>query len=74
MSPIRACIEHGIKIHGSQAKLAREAGCSQQYISLLLNGTGQISAEMAIAFEKATGTPRHKLRPDVFGKPERASA
>lgn len=73
MSAIRTCIERGIELHGSQAKLAKAAGCSQQYISLLLSGDGRISAEMAIAFEKATGTPRHKLRPDVFGKPERAA-
>ncbi|MGE0232695.1 MAG: transcriptional regulator [Flavobacteriaceae bacterium] len=65
----RTHIERAIRARGSQAKLAQAAGCSQQYISWLLNEAGQISAEKAIAFERATeGTvSRHDLRPDIFG-------
>lgn len=58
-------------LHGSQSKLAREVGCSQQYISWLLKDADQISAEMSVAFEKATNgdVSRQHLRPDLFGTP-----
>lgn len=61
-------IRRAVDLHGSQGKLADEVGCSQQYISLLLRGDGQISAELAIAFERATGAvvTRQDLRPDIF--------
>jgi len=69
MKDFRAHIEKAIELHGSQVKLAKEAGCSQQYISWLLKDADQVSAEMALAFEKATGAAisRHDLRPDIFG-------
>lgn len=56
-------------------KLASEMGCSQQYISWLLRDAEQISGEMAIAVEKATGliVSRHDLRPDLFGARETAA-
>lgn len=68
MSDFRPHIERAIAIHGSQAKLAKEAGCSQQYISWLLKEADQISAEMSIAFERATrgAVSRQQLRPDLF--------
>lgn len=68
MSNFRSHIKRAIAIHGSQAKLAKEAGCSQQYISWLLKEADQISAEMSIAFECAThgAVSRQQLRPDLF--------
>ncbi|MBN9236030.1 transcriptional regulator [Mesorhizobium hungaricum] len=50
-------------------RLAKEVGCSQQYISLLLREGGQLSAEMSLGFERATNSviSRHDLRPDIFG-------
>lgn len=69
MKKFRRHIERAVEVHGSQVKLAKEAGCSQQYISWLLKDADQISAEMAIAFERATAgkVSRHDLRPDIFG-------
>lgn len=69
MTDFRSHIERAVSLHGSQVKLAKEVGCSQQYISWLLKDADQISAEMAIAFERATGEAisRHDLRPDLFG-------
>lgn len=62
-------IRRAVEMSGSQAKLAEAAGCSQQYVSLLIRGEGRISAEMALAFERATGcaVSRYDLRPDIFG-------
>lgn len=69
MNAFRAYVERAVALHGSQVKLAKEVGCSQQYISWLLNEADQISAEMAIEFERATNATisRHELRPDIFG-------
>ena len=69
MVDLKAHIEAAIEYHGSQAKLARAAGCSQQYISLLIQGKTGLSAEKAIDFERATDgkISRNVLRPDIFG-------
>jgi DNA-binding transcriptional regulator YdaS (Cro superfamily) len=69
MNTFRSHIERAISAHGSQVKLAKEVGCSQQYISWLLKDADQISAEMSIAFERGTKglISRHELRPDIFG-------
>ncbi|RWO34764.1 MAG: helix-turn-helix domain-containing protein [Mesorhizobium sp.] len=76
MADLHSHIERAVALLGSQAKLAEAAGYSQQYISWLLSGTQRrVSAEAALAFEKATGgeVSRHDLRPDIFG-PARESA
>jgi DNA-binding transcriptional regulator YdaS (Cro superfamily) len=76
MNAFRTHVDRAVTLHGSQVKLAKEVGCSQQYISWLLNEADQVSAEMAIAFERATcaAISRHDLRPDIFGSaPERAA-
>jgi DNA-binding transcriptional regulator YdaS (Cro superfamily) len=67
----REHIRRAIDLTGSQVKLADGMGCSQQYISWLLNEAHQVSAEMALKFEQATGgkVSRHDLRPDLFGAP-----
>ena len=71
MNAFRPHIERAIALHKTQVALAREVGCSQQYISWLLNEADQISAEMSVAFEKATNgdVSRQQLRPDLFGAP-----
>lgn len=71
MLGFRTHVERAIGLHGSQAKLAKEMGCSQQYISWLLKDADQISAEMAVAFEQATAgqVSRVDLRPDLFAPP-----
>lgn len=67
MSEFRHHVERAIALHGSQAKLAKELGCSQQYISWLLKDADQISAEMAMAIDKATEgkVAAAELRPDL---------
>ncbi|MDP8995442.1 MAG: helix-turn-helix domain-containing protein [Pseudomonadota bacterium] len=69
MSHHKALLEKAVKIVGSQQKLADAIGKSQQGISYLLNSAPMVSAEDAIAIEKATGggITREQLRPDVFG-------
>jgi len=68
MNGFKEHIERAISIHGSQAKLAKEMGCSQQYISWLLKDADQISGDMAVAVERATNKAitRSDLRPDLF--------
>lgn len=72
MSKFRKHITRAIKLcGGSQVKLAKKAGFSQQYISWLLKDAERISVEAALSIEKATDglVSRHDLRPDVFGSP-----
>jgi DNA-binding transcriptional regulator YdaS (Cro superfamily) len=75
MQPFRAHIARAVELKGSQAKLAADAGCSQQQISYLLNEAESITAEMAIAIDRATrgAVPKGKLRPDIFA-PSREAA
>lgn len=63
-------IRRAIELTGSQRALAEKTGLSQQGISYLLNEARQISAEIAIAIDRATDgkVPREKLRPDIFGR------
>lgn len=70
MKSFRPHIERAIALLGSQVRLAKEAGCSQQYISWLLTEGKQVGPKMAIAFERATDgqVSRHDLCPDVFGE------
>lgn len=70
MLDTRKHVETAISLYGSQAKLAEKVGCSQQYISWLLSEPSRrISAEMALAFERATDgkLSKHEMRPDIFG-------
>jgi DNA-binding transcriptional regulator YdaS (Cro superfamily) len=76
MATFKQHVGRAVAIKGSQAKLATAMGCSQQYISWLLKEAGQISAEMAVAVEKATEghVSRSDMRPDLFPRqPERAA-
>lgn len=61
-------VAEAITIVGSQAKLAKAAGVSQQSISFLLNRQMGMSAEMAVRLERATGgrVSKERLRPDLF--------
>jgi DNA-binding transcriptional regulator YdaS (Cro superfamily) len=70
MTSFRSHVERAIELKGSQAKLAADMGCSQQYISWLLKEADQISAEQSIACERATEgqVTRWDLRPDLFGQ------
>ena len=52
----------------SQAALAKLVGVSRAMVGLVETGDRRIAAEDVVAWEKATGIPRAKLRPDIFGK------
>lgn len=60
-------IQRAIEHFGSQAALAERIGLSQQGVSYLLKA-GQVSAEVAVAIDRATGglVSREQLRPDIF--------
>ena len=64
-------IQRAIDELGSQPKLAREAGLSQQHISKLLNFQRSVSADIALAIERATKgrVRRWELRPDYWTAP-----
>lgn len=66
---LHSLIEQAVKLHGSQKKLAVEAGCSQQQIAYLLKAPS-ISVEMALRIDKATDgkVSKHDLRPDFYGE------
>ena len=70
---IREAIKEG---GGSQAALADRCGCVQQHISKLLKNEIKITAEMAVAIEKATGgkVPRWRMRDDLWSAPEQPQA
>ena len=74
MPNVPTLIGKAVKRHGSQAKLAVAAGCSQQLISQLLKEEIGVTAEMAIKIDKATGgaVSKHDLRPDIFGRVPKA--
>lgn len=60
-------IERAISHCGSEAKLGKAAGVSQNAI-WQAKQRGRVSAELAIKIEKATGgaVTRLQLRPDIF--------
>lgn len=64
-------IQQAIRWKGSQEALAAACGVEQQTISRLLNRRRRVTAEMAIAIDRATrGTvSKHALRPDLFEAP-----
>lgn len=60
-------IQRAVDHFGSQALLAERIGLSQQGVSYLLHAN-RISAEIAIAIDRATGgaVSKEQLRPDLF--------
>ena len=64
----RPCLERAVAILGNQQKLADSVGVTVGAIWQLLNQLDSISAEMAVAVEKATGgaVSRSDLRPDLW--------
>ncbi len=54
----------------SVAEAAKKTGMAYLSVRRHVLGERQISAESAIAYEKAVGIPRHLLRPDLFQPPE----
>lgn len=59
-----------IMLLGSQQKLADAVGRSQNAV-FHAKSTGRVTAEMALAIDRATdgAVSRHQLRPDLYGPP-----
>lgn len=68
MSDFKTILRGAVEKAGSQKALADAMGITQQGVSYLLNDAENISAELAIAVERATGgeVKRADLRPDLF--------
>lgn len=64
---ITRLIDEAVSIVGSQGKLGKAAGFSQNAI-WHARRCGRVSADMAVGIEKATqgGVSRESLRPDLF--------
>jgi len=65
---VTALIEAAIVIAGSEAKLGKATGYSQNAI-WHAKRQGRVSAEMALKIDRATGgaISKHRLRPDLYG-------
>lgn len=65
----RPLVKRAVEIAGSQQKLAKAIGISQQRVSHLLTTAPKISAEIAVAIDRFTkgAVSKEALRPDLFG-------
>lgn len=62
-------IERAVDAAGSQAELAKALNVSPQRVWNWVNRDSEIPAEQVLPIERATGIPRHELRPDIFEPP-----
>ena len=70
MSDISDVLQEAIELVGTQAKLGKAAGCSQNAIHHAKK-KGRVTADMAVGIERATNgeIPRWRLRPDLWPVP-----
>lgn len=61
-------LRRATSIAGGQSALARKIGKRQSHVWAWLK-SGRVPAEMCAPIERATGVPRHELRPDLFDAP-----
>jgi DNA-binding transcriptional regulator YdaS (Cro superfamily) len=66
----RELIRRAVAIVGSQGKLGKKLGITQQGVYYLLYKAERVTGEMALAIEDATNgkVTRKMLRPDLFRK------
>ncbi len=66
-STVRHLLEKAISHFGSEAKLGQATGYSQHAV-WMAKARGRVTAEMAVAIDRATGGEVRKsaLRPDIF--------
>lgn len=66
-------IEKAVRIAGGQSALAAEIGgkVRQGYVWKWLKA-GRVPPPYVLAVERATGVPRHELRPDIYPLEEAA--
>lgn len=69
MDRTKQLLQDAIKEAGGQTKFAEALGISQQGVSYLVTKAKNVSAEIAVAIDKATNGKIKKsdLRPDIFG-------
>ena len=58
--------KHLTKRKITQIQLAKAMGFSQQMVSHIVNGKRKVPLSKLSAFEKFTGIPREKFRPELF--------
>lgn len=66
-------IDLAVRAAGNQTKLAKALNKTPQAISYWQRKLGRIPAEHVPEVEKATGIPRHQLRPDLYPAPGEAA-
>lgn len=59
-------LKKAIKKAGTQQALADLIGVRQSHVSNWLNRNKRVPAERVLTIERATGVPRHELRPDLY--------
>lgn len=72
----RELIRRAVAIVGSQGKLGKKLGITQQGVYYLLYKAEKVTGEMALAIESATNgkVTRKMLRPDLFrNKPKKTA-
>jgi DNA-binding transcriptional regulator YdaS (Cro superfamily) len=65
-NPRKQLIKDACKKAGGQTALAKALGLSSQGSISRWVSTGRIPAERVLDVERATGVPRHELRPDLY--------
>jgi DNA-binding transcriptional regulator YdaS (Cro superfamily) len=67
-------LQRAITQAGSQKRLAELIGTTQSHIWYWLERSKRgVPAEYCSAIERATGVPRHQLRPDLYPLEDRAA-
>lgn len=67
----RALTEALALVDDNQSELARICGCTQGAIWQMLNKPRpQLSIPYVLKVEQALGIPRHRLRPDIYPRPQ----
>lgn len=63
-SPVELIIEEAAYRNGGQVGLAKALGVSAQAITKWKDS--RVPAERVLDFERVTGIPRHRIRPDIY--------
>lgn len=61
-----SALHRAVDVAGGQTELARKLGTSQARVWQWLRPGRRLPAEYVLQIERATGVPRHELRPDLY--------
>lgn len=69
MNRSKELLKSAVEAMGSQSKLARALGISQQGVSYIINHAQSVPVEVAVGIHRLTNGKISKadLRPDIFG-------